>query len=74
MNDSRELGQVAFEAYKQFVQGQTYDAKPIPEWDDLGPKIKDAWRVAAVAVLRKNTSELCDSHTRWLESKFKGAA
>ena len=43
-------GQIAFEAYKKSKQGTTYDAKPIPEWQDLGNEVRDAWDEAAKAV------------------------
>lgn len=50
-NDKRILasGQRAFEAYAAFTGGQTYDGKPIPNWPDLSPKIRDAWAFAEAA-------------------------
>jgi hypothetical protein len=46
----RDLGQVAFEAYAKNKGGKTYDNKPIPEWDNVGPDVKRAWQAAAQAV------------------------
>lgn len=46
----KTLGQVAFEAYREKVGGQTYDGKPIPLWGELSERIRQAWEVAAGAV------------------------
>lgn len=43
----RTLRQIAFEAYKEAVQGVAYDGTPIPEWQDLKPTIQAAWQAAA---------------------------
>lgn len=42
-----EYGQIAFEAYCASVDNKTYDAKPIPKWEDLKEEIKQAWNKAA---------------------------
>ena len=46
------LAQVAFDAYREHRNGITYDAKPIPSWDNLTPEIREAWGAAAHAILR----------------------
>ena len=46
------LAQVAFDAYCKHRSGITYDAKPIPSWDNLTPEIREAWGAAAHAILR----------------------
>lgn len=50
----KSLGQIAFEAYKDWVSGQTYDNKPIPAWDSLTPRIRDAWEAGAAAAKASN--------------------
>lgn len=49
--DAREArearGRRAFEAYNASVGGLTWDGKPIPGWDAITPKIREAWCVAA---------------------------
>jgi len=42
-----QYGKAAFEAYKKKVGGKTYDNKDIPDWDNLGKTIQDAWMIAA---------------------------
>ena len=44
-----DIGRRAFEAYNVAVGGLTWDGKPIPGWDAITPKIRDAWCVAAEA-------------------------
>ena len=46
---SEDLGRRAFEAYNASVGGLTWDGKPIPGWDAITPKIREAWCVAAEA-------------------------
>lgn len=46
------LGRIAFTAYREYTCGLTHDDKPMPEWDDLGPRIQGAWQVAARAAMR----------------------
>jgi len=31
---NKSLGQIAFEAYKEDLEGKTYDGKQIPNWED----------------------------------------
>lgn len=49
----KSLGQVAFEAYRVAVSGQTFDGKPIPGWDELHGdrlKVQGGWEAAAQAI------------------------
>ncbi len=49
---SAELGQVAYEAYRDAVDGTSRG--PRPTWDErvaATPAVADAWRVAALAVV-----------------------
>lgn len=53
MSEIPSLGQVAFEAYRAAVGGQTFDGKPIPGWDELHGdrlKVQGGWEAAAQAV------------------------
>lgn len=52
----KTLGQIAFEAYKKFVQDQTYDEKPIPAWNELTDKVRGAWDAAAIAVTQEGNA------------------
>jgi hypothetical protein len=47
-----ERGRRSFEAYNDAVGGVTWDGKPIPGWDAITPKIREAWCVAAAAARR----------------------
>ena len=62
----KPFGQIAFEAYKDYMLGNTYDNKPIPNWNNLGLKIQDAWNIAAITAIteyEKNSQLLsCINH------------
>lgn len=46
-----ELGQVAYEAYRQMVNGKSaVTGNVLPEWPELPPEIREAWRGTADAV------------------------
>ena len=45
-----DYGEIAFEAYRVYTDGLTYDKKPIPEWNALTAMVQGAWRAAAQAV------------------------
>lgn len=47
-----DIGLIAFQAYNDQVGGKTFDGKDIPKWGDVGKKVQDGWRAAAVAVLQ----------------------
>lgn len=48
--ESRSLGQIAFDAYTESKRGTTFDGRPIPAWQDLGDEVRNAWSAAAQAV------------------------
>lgn len=53
MDEIKSLGQVAFEAYREAVQGVAYDGSGIPPWDSLDgdrAKAQGGWEAAAQAV------------------------
>lgn len=43
-------GKIAFEAYAKAVGGTTHDGKVIPDWADLGDRVRGAWEAAGAAV------------------------
>lgn len=50
--NSKSLGQIAFEAYKEDLEGKTYDGKQIPNWEDLGERVKHGWEKSAEMISR----------------------
>lgn len=44
-------GRAAFEAYNVAVGGLTWDGKPIPGWEVVTDKVREGWRVAAMAAV-----------------------
>lgn len=52
-----DIGLVAYEGYKTYTGGKTYDGKDMLSWTDLGPDIRAAWRAAADAVLMVTSSQ-----------------
>ena len=51
-----ELGEYAFNTYREAVGKITFDGKPIPLWAEIGERQKIGWRAAGVAI-RDNTAE-----------------
>ncbi len=49
MQLDKSLGQIAFEAYVEAAGGKTYDAKPIPTWENLTDVVRDGWETAVIA-------------------------
>lgn len=45
-----ELAQYAYAAYGASTQFRTHDNRPMPEWEDLGDRVQQAWTAAASAV------------------------
>lgn len=45
-----QLAKEAYRAYGQATGGKNYRGEPMPEWDDLGIVIQNAWIQAARAV------------------------
>lgn len=43
--------EAAFAAYNERAGGKTWDGKPIPPWKECGPRVRNNWRAAIVAVL-----------------------
>ena len=51
MNPEKSTPQIAYEAYGQSRNWQTYDGKPMPQWDELPPEIVIAWGASVIAVV-----------------------
>lgn len=49
-DEDKALGKIAFDAYSASKGGVTYDNKPIPPWENVGPDVQKGWIVAALAV------------------------
>ncbi|WP_371579484.1 hypothetical protein [Streptomyces sp. NBC_01314] len=45
-----ELAQYAYAAYGASTNNRTHDDRPMPDWDDLGDQVQQAWIAAAAAV------------------------
>lgn len=41
------LAREMFAAYNEQAGGLTWDGKPIPPWENTGPKVQANWRAAA---------------------------
>lgn len=50
-------GQVAYDAYGRVTDRKNYQGLPMPGWQELPPKIKEAWEAAAEAVSHAFRSE-----------------
>lgn len=46
-----EHAMAAWAAYAKAVGGKTFDGKPLPAWDELGPLQKRGWVEACEAVI-----------------------
>lgn len=42
-----DLARAMFAAYNAQAGGLTWDGKPIPPWENTGPKVQENWRAAA---------------------------
>lgn len=53
--DVDELARAAYAAYSEATGGLSHRGDQLPEWDDLGPALRNAWRAAASAVTDRVT-------------------
>lgn len=51
IEETRTPGEVAFDAYNAAREGKNYQGKETPPWTELPQGIRDAWEVAAAAVM-----------------------
>lgn len=55
----RDLGAVAYEGYIKRSKGVSLiSGDTLPEWADLKPEIREAWREAANAVIKQYKEEV----------------
>jgi hypothetical protein len=47
--DDETLARLMFDAYNEAAGGLTWDGKPIPPFDEVGPKVQGNWLAAAKA-------------------------
>jgi hypothetical protein len=53
-----ELAQVAYAAYGESTGHRTHDDRPMPDWEQLGDRVQQAWIEAASAVALTNIAQL----------------
>lgn len=46
-----EVAQIAYQAYGTVTDFKNYQGLPMPKWNELTPKIQEAWRAAALAAI-----------------------
>lgn len=70
-----KYGQMAFESYSEVQEWKTFDGRPIPQWESLSHKIKNAWCVAAAVVIEdhvfnmlKQIKELADNKDNFISN------
>ena len=49
-NELTPLARIAYQAYGETTDFKNFRGEPMPEWDDLPEKIRQAWEAAAAAV------------------------
>lgn len=50
MSEGERLARIAYEAYGKTTDFKNYQGLAMPTYDDLPPKIKEAWENACLAV------------------------
>lgn len=48
------MGQVAFEAARDYQNGRDADGRKLLYWGELTPDIQDTWEAAALAVIKQS--------------------
>lgn len=56
--DALALAQSAYLAYGAVTDHKNYQGLPMPQWDDLTPKIKAAWVSATESTMRAAAAEV----------------
>lgn len=52
-HDLTELAKLGYRAYGETTDFKNYQGNPMPEWEDLGEKIRSAWVAATAAICKK---------------------
>jgi hypothetical protein len=47
------LARVGYEAYGAKADWKAWDGKPMPQWEELRPDIKEKWEAAAEAIINE---------------------
>jgi hypothetical protein len=47
------LGKLSYTAYGKVTDFKNFQGDPMPAWDDLPAKIREAWQAAAEAALKE---------------------
>ncbi|MCL6733280.1 hypothetical protein [Streptomyces neyagawaensis] len=61
---SMELAQYAYAAYGAATHYRTHDGRQMPEWEELGDRIQQAWVAAAAAVAQVVIEQPAESAVR----------
>jgi hypothetical protein len=56
-----ELAKIAYHAYGQTTDFKNYQGLPMPEWDELPPKIQLAWANSSEVVSKKTIEKFLES-------------
>lgn len=51
MMKTEELAKIAYQAYGSVTDFKNYQGLPMPAWEDLTEKIREAWKAAVLAAL-----------------------
>jgi len=63
MNDEyvTEIAKAAYHEYGSVTEFKNYQGLPMPEWEQLTPKIQEAWKASVCYVLRLETGDEPDN-------------
>ncbi|GAA0528709.1 hypothetical protein GCM10010172_06640 [Paractinoplanes ferrugineus] len=50
MVEPTDLAKIAYRAYGESTDFKNFRGEPMPAWDELGPRIQNAWVAAASAI------------------------
>lgn len=53
MEDEYRFARAGYEAYAANTGWKTFDGRAMPKWDDLPPRIKDAWQAGAKQIVKE---------------------
>lgn len=54
------FARAGYEGYARFTGGKTFDGRPMPTFDALEQRIKDAWAAAAMAIFVEGSAAAVD--------------
>jgi hypothetical protein len=68
--DTEALAKQAYAAYGSVTDHKNYQGLPMPQWEDLTPKIRQAWRVSILRVADVIREETRRATERALEEYY----